>query len=340
MKNDSPNAKTGTIIVVGIIAVIIVAAALVLSMAPPPAPQVQQEPLTIAMGTPEPSLLTLVAEDQGYFKEHGLNVTIRMYPAGAYAVKELLAGNADLASAAEFVGVANSYQNPDLRIITTTAKIDNLFLIVRCDRGITRPSDLAGKTIAVTKGTMAEFFLGRYLTLNGMDIQNITVLYRAPDDVVKSVVSGESDAAIMWDPTASRIEEQLGGNSTTWNAQSGQFYYWATYARADVIRDRPDMIRKYVRALDDAEMFLSTQSPEEKETIRQRLNITDDPPGRYWDEYHFGLSLDQVLILTMEDEARWMAEQNMTGGIPSPSYLAMIDQDAMREIKPQAVTII
>jgi NitT/TauT family transport system substrate-binding protein len=340
MKNDHPNPKTGKIVALGIIAVIILIAALVLFMGQSPAPTALQEPLTIAMGTPEPSLLTMIAEDQGYFKKYGLNVTIRMYPAGAYAMNELLAGNADLASAAEFVGVANSFQNPDLRIITTTAKIDNLFLIIRSDRGITKPSDLKGKTIAVTKGTMAEFFLGRYLTLNGMDIQSITALYRTPADVEKSVVSGGSDAAIIWDPTASRIEQQLGGNSTTWNPQSGQFYYWATFTRADVIRNRPEMIRNYLRALDDAETFLSTQSPEAKENIRQRLNITDDSPDRFWNEYRFALSLDQVLILTMEDEARWMAEQNMTGGRPSPSYLDMIDQDAMREVKPQAVTII
>ena len=72
-----------------------------------PSPQVTEEPVSIAIGTPEPSLLTLIAEDQGYFKKYGLNVTIRVYPAGAYAMNELLTGNADIASAAEFVGVAN-----------------------------------------------------------------------------------------------------------------------------------------------------------------------------------------------------------------------------------------
>jgi NitT/TauT family transport system substrate-binding protein len=304
---------------------------------PPPGPK---EPLTIAIGTPEPSLLTLIAEDQGYFKKYGLDVTIREYPAGAYAMKELLNGNADLASAAEFVGVANSFQNPDLRIITTTAKIDNIFLISRNDRGITRPSDLKGKTIAVTKGTVSEFLLGRYLTLNGMDIHTITVLYLSPADSIKSVVNGDADAAIIWDPYASRIEEQLGRNSTTWNAQSGQLYYWATYTRADIIRERPEMIRKYLRSLDDAETFLSTHPAEAKEIARRRLNLTEDSSDRFWKEYRFALSLDQGLILAMEDEARWMARQNMTGGRALPSYLDMMYQDAMREVKPSAVTII
>jgi hypothetical protein len=35
-----------------------------------------------------------------------------------------------------------------------------------------------------------------------------------------------------------------------------------------------------------------------------------------------------------------MEGENMTGGSTRPSYLDMISQDAMREVKPSAVTII
>lgn len=337
-----PISKNQKIVLVGaLILLVFLLAILAMDFSPSSsAPFVPEESVTIAIGTPEPSLLTLIADEQGYFQKYGLNVTIREYPAGAYAMKELLSRNADLASASEFVGVANSFENPDLRIITTTSKIDNLFLIIRSDRGITRPSDLKGKTIAVTKGTMAEFFLGRYLTLNGMDSQSITAQYLAPADVGKSVVTGESDAAIIWDPYTLQIEQELGGNSTTWKAQSGQLYYWVTYTRTDVLRNRPEMIRNYLRALDEAEMFLSTHPKEAKEIFQRRLNITNDSSDRFLNEYRFALSLDQGLIVAMEDEARWMGEQNMTGGKTPPSYLNMIEQDPMREIKPTGVTII
>ena len=331
------NTKQLTLI---ILVVLLISVLAFLFFFPSSSPRVPDEPLTIASGTLDSSVLTLIADEKGYFRKYGLNVTLREYPAGTYAVKELLAGNADLACAAEFVGVANSFQSQDLRIITSTAKINNLFLIVRSDRGITKPSDLKGKTIAVPKGSVAEFFLGRYLTLNGIDIHNITVLHLTPADVIKSVVNGDADAAIIWDPYAYQIEQQLGRNSTTWHAQSGQLYYWVTFARSDMIRDRPEQIRNYLRALDDAETFLIAHQPEAKEILKRRLNMTDDSIDRTWNEYHFVLSLDQALIVEMEDEARWMTEQNMTGGNTPPSYLEMIYQNPMREIKPSAVTII
>jgi len=323
-----------------ILVILLISALAFLFFFPTSPPRAHEEPLTIASGTLDSSVLTLIADEKGYFQKYGLNVTIREYPAGTYAVKELLAGNADLACAAEFVGVTTSFQSPDLRIITTTAKINNLYLIIRSDRGISKPSDLKGKTIAVPKGSVAEFFLGRYLTLNGMDIHTIAILRLTPADVIKSVVTGDADAALIWDPYAYQIEQQLGRNSTTWQAQSGQLYYWVTYARPDMIRDKPEQIRNYLRALNDAETFLITHQPEAKEILKRRLNMTDDYIDRTWKEYHFVLSLDQALIIEMEDEARWMAEQNMTLGKTPPSYLDMMYQDAMREIKPSSVTII
>jgi len=334
------NPGTWKIIGIGIIVIILLIALVLIFVNLPPKISPGSEPLIITSGTQEPSLLTLIADEKGYFQKHGLNVTIHAYPAGTYAVKELLAGNADLANAAEFVGVANSFQSPDLRIITTTAKINNLFFIIRSDRGIVKPSDLKGKIIAVPKGSVAEFFLGRYLTLNGMNTSQITVLRLAPAEVIKSVVTGDADAAIIWEPYAYQIEQQLGRNSTRWEAQSGQFYYWVTYARSDTIRDKPEMIRKYLSALDEAETFLSAHQPEAKEILKQRLNVTDESVDSILKDYRFVLSLDQALIVEMEDEARWMAEQNMTGGNPRPSYLDMVSQDAMREVKPSAVTII
>jgi NitT/TauT family transport system substrate-binding protein len=311
-----------------------------LFFSPSSAPPVPEEPLVIATGSGEFSSLTLVADGKGYFHTYGLNATMREYPTGVIAMNELLAGNADLAYAAEFVGVSASMRPADFRIITSTAKSDVISLVIRNDRGISKPSDLKGKTIAFPKGTAAEFFLGRYLMLNGMDMHDVTVRYLNPGELADSVYRGDADAAIIWEPYVYQISQKLNGNVTIWPAQSGQRFYWVTYTRADVIRERPEMIRRYLRALDDAETLMYTNEPEVKAIVRQRMNVTGDYMDSVWQKNRFGLSLDQGLILAMEDEARWMAEENMTGGRTPPSYLDIMYQDAMREVKPSAVTII
>jgi NitT/TauT family transport system substrate-binding protein len=298
------------------------------------------EPLTIATGSGEFSALTLVADEKGFFNKYGLNATIRDYPTGVIAMNELLAGNADLACAAEFVGVSTSFLPADFRIITSTAKSDVIALLIRNDRGISQPSDLKGKIIAFPKGTAAEFFLGRFLILNGLDMWDVTVKYLNPGQLADSLLRGEADAAIIWEPYVYQINRELGGNVAVWPAQGGQRFYWVTYTRDDVVRTRPAMIRQYLQALYEAETSLYTDEPGTREIMKRRMNLTDDYMAGAWQKTQFGLSLDQGLILAMEDESRWMAAENMTGGNPAPSYLDLIVQEPMREVKPAAVTII
>jgi NitT/TauT family transport system substrate-binding protein len=339
-KYNLANHGAWKIIGIGIIVIILLVALLLFFVNLPSKTTAGSEQLIVASGSPEFSALTLVAKEKGYFSKHGLNVTIRDYPTGALAINELLSGRADMAYAAEFVGVSTSFRSPDLRIIGSTAKSDVIALVIRNDRGVSKPSDLKGKKIAVPKGTAAEFYLGRYLTLNGMDISDVTVNYLAPADLVKSVVSGDSDAAIIWEPYVYQVEQQLGQNGTTWPAQGGQRFFWVTYTTDDMIRDRSGVIREYVRALNDAGSFLYSHEPEAKEIVRKRVNMPDDYIDVLWEKNQYVLSLDQGLVLAMEDEARWMKEANMTGGDNPPSYLDMISEDAMREVKPSAVTII
>jgi NitT/TauT family transport system substrate-binding protein len=321
-------------------ALIIISTIIVIWIYNAPAPQQSQEPLTIATGSGEQSSLTLIADEKGFFTKYGLNATIRNYPTGVVAMNDLLAGNADLAYAAEFVGVGTSFRHADLRIITCTAKSDVISLVVRRDRGILQPSDLRGKTIAFPQGTAAEFFLGRYLILNGIDVADVKIRYLNPADLAAALDRGDADAVIIFEPYVYQISRKMGQNVTVWPAQGGQRFYWVAYTREDVIRNRPETIRKYLRALGEAETFLYTDEPAARAIIQRRLNTTDDYMADVWPKIRFELSLDQGLILAMEDEARWMASENMTGGNPRPSYLDMIDQDPMREIRPSAVTVI
>ncbi|UUX93287.1 ABC transporter substrate-binding protein [Methanoplanus endosymbiosus] len=326
--------------VIVIAAVIILVVPVIYFMAQTLMPPEHSEPLIIATGPPYLSALTLIADENGYFEKYGLNVTLIETPTGNDAVRKLLAGTADLAYAAEYVGVKNSFDAPDLRIIASTMKADIVSVIVRSDRDISVPSDLKGKTIALYKGTIADYYFGKFLAANGIDPTEVNIVYLTPEEVAESIISGDADAAVIWQPFVSQIERQLAGDSITWSVQGGQRYYRLTFVMEETIHDRPGVLRDYLRAIDDAETFLHAHEPEAREIVGQRANKTYEELGTIWGNNWFVLSLDQGLIPTMEDEARWMAEQNMTGGKTPPSYLDMIYQDAMLEVKPSAVTVI
>ncbi len=60
--------------------------------------------------------------------------------------------------------------------LATIDKGDFTYLVARKDRGIVNVSDLRGKRIGTTKGTIAEFHLGRFLALNGITLQDVTLV--------------------------------------------------------------------------------------------------------------------------------------------------------------------
>ncbi len=117
------------------------------------------EKITLAAYAGETGALVYVAEDQGFFEENGLEVTIKDYESGKAAADALMDGEADIATAADFVFVSNSFDHADLRVFGTVATAEVKELVARKDKGITTIDDLIGKKIGVTKKSVVSFLL-------------------------------------------------------------------------------------------------------------------------------------------------------------------------------------
>ncbi len=107
--------------------------------------------------------LRYVADARGLFEKNGLLVTMKNYQSGPLSLKELESGAADVATLADFPFVADSFKTGNLRIVGTLARGGGMQIIARRDSGIEKPADLAGRRVAVPKGTIAQFFFGRLL---------------------------------------------------------------------------------------------------------------------------------------------------------------------------------
>ena len=57
------------------------------------------------------------------------------------------------------------------------------------------------------------------------------------------------------------------------------------------------------------------------------------------DTYHV-VSLEQQLLLTLEDEARWTISEGLADKKEVPNYLDFIYLEGLEAVKPEAVTIL
>jgi NitT/TauT family transport system substrate-binding protein len=298
------------------------------------------ESITIGMDPTAVNSLIYIAKDQDYFAANGLNVTIKDYTSGLAAVNGMLKNEVDIATAAEFVIVGHALKKESVRSLGSIDKFLHIYLVGRRDRGVRSVADLKGKRIGVTLKTAAEFYLGRFLDLHGMNIRQVALVNVSPLQSVDALVNGDVDAVIAWQPNVKAIEDRLASGVVKWGAQQGQAAYCMVIGRSEWVAKHPELIKHFSNSLAQAEDYIIHHPAEAKAIIQKWLQYDDAYMAAVWTEHQLLVSLDQSLITAMEDEARWMIKNNLTKEKQVPDFMNYIYVDGLKAVKPEAVNII
>ena len=124
-----------------------------------------------------------------------------------------------------------------------------------------------------------------------------------------------------------------------WPAQSSQPGFVLMTCRDDWAANHPETINKLLKSLVQAEQYSINHPDEAKAIVQKRLNYTDEYMATVWPNHRFTLSLDQSLLIAMNDEGRWMIKNNLTAEKTLPYFRDYIYTEGLEEIKPEAVNI-
>ena len=297
------------------------------------------DPITIGMESTAVNSLIFIAANQNYFAANGLDVTIKDYPSGLAAVNGLLSGEVDLATSSEFVIVGKALANERVRTFGNIDKFMHNYLIGRKDRGIANIADLAGKRVGLPLKTAAEFYLGRFLDLQGMHITQVTLVDVSPPQLVEALFNGDVDAVIAWQPNAKAIEDRLGNGIVKWSAQNERATYCSVSSTDAWVAAHPELVERFLKSLAQAEEYSIHQPAEANAIVQKQLQYDETYIATIWPEHQFSLSLDRSFILAMEDEARWLINNNLTEKKQLPDFLDYVYLQGLQAIKPAAVNI-
>ena len=296
---------------------------------------------TITIGVPplEQNALLYVADPKRFFADHGLHIVLKEYDSGVTAINAMLKGEVDIAEAAEFPFVRAVFQKEKILVIACNDRFENNYIVGRKDRGITRISDLKGKKIGVALKTINEFYLGRFLTLNGMNMKDVTLIDINPAQYVNAIAASDVDAIIAWQPYIERIQREV-KEVIVWPAQGSQAVYSVLLCSSGWLSQHTDTVKRFLKSLREAEDYLVRHPDESKAIVQKHLNYDDSYISSVWPQHRFSLSLDQTLIVAMKDEAQWMINNNLTSEKTLPEFADYIYLDGLKAVKPEVVNII
>lgn len=299
------------------------------------------EKLTIAINSIPVSAPVWVAQDKGFFKDEGLDVTLQNFFSGKDALEFTLSGKSDIATCAETPIMQAVMAGRKLSIIATIATSERMTaVVVRKDKGITKPADLQGKKIGVMPYTTGDYLLATFLLFHGVPKSSVKIVTLNVDQMKEAMKDGRVDAVSTWEPHITDIRKALGASVEVYYATGFYRMTWDLVTQPDFISKRPETVKRILRALVKAEDFIG-RHPEQAILIAStHLGMDKAELREVWESYYFQVSLDQSLLLALENQASWAMANKLVSNTIMPDFMESIHVDALRSVRPDTVTII
>jgi NitT/TauT family transport system substrate-binding protein len=285
--------------------------------------------------------LVFIAHVKGYFAHEGLHITLRPYITGKDALDAVLEGRAELATVADIPIMFAVMKGHPVSIVATISTVEkDPGVIGRKDKGILTPANLNGKRIGVTLGTSGHFMLDALLIRQKLSTDDVTLHDLQPQELADALLQGNVDAVATWEPYLGALRTQLGANGMIFYSEGIYELPFNIAGTRDYVVSHPEMIKKLVRALVRAERLCRDEPDAARQIIASAINVSRENLQEVWPSYRFNVTLDQSLLLTLEDETRWAIKNELTDRTNIPNYLDHFYLDALEAVMPAAVTVI
>src|SRR5512134_705066 len=194
----------------------------------------------------------------------GSQVEFQIGLQGAIIVNNMLAGKQSIGYMGDMPANASTTktETADIRVVASLGLgFDqcNIFLARNDAPQFGTPKDfikwLDGKTVAVPKGSCTDRFAQATFKKEGVNPkeylnQNIEV-------ITSNFRAGKIDAAVIWEPTASRLVQEGLARRVASGASVQENDGGFLAMRADLIKARPDVVKAWLNAELDAQLFIA-----------------------------------------------------------------------------------
>lgn len=222
------------------------------------------------------------AIELGYFEEEGIDLKLVNGLGADKTMTAVLSGEANIGfmgSEASVYVYSQGEKDYVVNFAQLTQRAGNFLVSRDLNETDFQWTDLIGKTVIGGRaGGMPEMVFEYILKKNGIGLTDLTIIQNIDfGNTAQAFVSGQGDYTIEFEPSATGLETASEGNVVeSLGIASGKVPYTAYSAKKSYIEKNPEVIQKFVNAIQKGLDYVNSHSPKEiAKTIQPQFKETD-----------------------------------------------------------------
>jgi ABC-type nitrate/sulfonate/bicarbonate transport system substrate-binding protein len=293
-----------------------------------------QTKMTIATGVDPVFSAYYVAQQEGLFKKHGLDVRINTGPSGSAMVSFLINGQIESAFGSEIAGVSNHNLDPNVVVVAQATRLVRWIAIV--GRNIDTLDQLKGKKIGVARGSGGEVFWLALIDKLKLNAADYTVVNVEAPEMVAALERGNIDAYAVWEPWVTRGLAAVKNTKVLKDQENILEQGVYIYMNLGWIKKNPEQAEGFVRALVEATDVINKDRKRAAKDVSDFLKSLDPPMvEQLMTKLRFEMVLDDFTVSLFRLAETQLKQQ---GKLTKPLDLgAFIYPDLLRRVLPKSV---
>ena len=226
-----------------------------------------------------------VAQQEGLFAKHGVNVEFVPVASAPERDQLLAAAGADGTINETLAVMLFNKEKPQMQVVRyalrPTEESGHFFIIASPKSGISSVDGLKGVEIGVSQGTVIEYVTDRLLQAGSFTKDEIkTIAVPKISDRMALLASGELQAGVMPDPLAALVVSQ-GGKIVADDSKHPEYGFSVISFRKDSIDTNPEAIKGFLAAIEEGTSLLNADPAKYKNVLSEQKLV----PAPLLDKY-------------------------------------------------------
>jgi NitT/TauT family transport system substrate-binding protein len=217
-----------------------------------------------------------VTQEKGFFRKYGMEVQAILIESGTTTAQALVAGDISFANVAGPAVIQSSLRGADLVIIAGV--LNTLVFQIYTDKNISRPDQLKGKSLSVTRYGSATDFAFRYaLEKYGLDpTKDVAILQLGNHPAqLAALEAGRVQGAMLSMPTSLRAKKAGFPMLADLQMLGLEYQHTSIATSRALLKSKPELARDFIRAYIEGIHYAKTHRKETIDVLAKFLRVDD-----------------------------------------------------------------